>query len=128
MQRSPRYKDVIKEILQFLEKRINFCLAQGIDQKQLFVDPGIGFGKRLEDNLTILNHLYLFKSLALPIFLGVSRKSFIGTIAKAKVEERLPGTVASIIIATFNGADIVRVHDVREIAQALKISDKIVHN
>ena len=128
MQRSPHYKNVIQEVLQFLEKRINFCLTQGIEQRQLFVDPGVGFGKRLEDNLRILNHLYAFKSLELPIFLGVSRKSFIGTIAGAKVEERLPGTVASIIIATFNGADIVRVHDVREIAQAMKISDRIVHN
>jgi dihydropteroate synthase len=125
MQIKPRYKDVVKEILDFLEERVCFCLNQGIDRNQLMVDPGIGFGKRLEDNLDLISRLYEFKSLGLPIFLGVSRKSFIGNIGGVGVEERLPGTLASVVFSILNGADVVRVHDVREVAQAIKIIQRL---
>lgn len=128
MQINPIYNDVVKDILIFLEKRVNFCLTQGINKHQLMVDPGIGFGKKLEDNLVILNRLYEFKSLGVPIFLGVSRKSFIGKIIKEDVGNRLPGTLASIVLSILKGAGILRVHDVKEAAQAIKITTHIVNS
>lgn len=128
MQINPVYKDVVKDILIFLEQRMDFCLAQGINKSQLLVDPGIGFGKRVKDNLLILNRLYEFKSLGVPVFVGVSRKSFIGKITKEEVENRLPGTLASVVISVLKGADILRVHDVKEVAQAIKITGRIINS
>lgn len=125
MQINPVYKDVIKEISKFLEERVNFCLKEGIKREQLMIDPGIGFGKRVEDNLKIINHLEEFKFLDLPIFLGVSRKSFIGKVLKVNIEERLIGTLATIVIAILKGANVLRVHDVKEARQTLKIVEAI---
>ncbi len=121
MQINPTYKDVIKEICKFLEKRVNFCLKEGVKREQLMIDPGIGFGKRVEDNLKIINHLEEFKFLNLPIFLGISRKSFIGKVLNVEVDKRLVGTLAAVVVAVLKGADILRVHDVKEINQAIKI-------
>jgi dihydropteroate synthase len=125
MQINPTYRDVVKEILDFLGERVGFCLKQGVNKNQLMVDPGIGFGKRLEDNLEIINRLYEFKSLGLPIFLGVSRKSFIGKVLGVGVEERLPGTIVGVVLSILRGADVVRVHDVKEVSQAIKIAQKL---
>ena len=121
MQINPTYKDVIKEISKFLEERVNFCLKEGVKREQLMIDPGIGFGKRVEDNLKIINHLEEFKFLNLPIFLGVSRKSFIGKVLNVEVDKRLVGTLATVVVAILKGADILRVHDVKEINQAIRI-------
>ena len=121
MQINPVYKDVIKEISKFLEERVNFCLKEGVKREQLMIDPGIGFGKRVEDNLKIINHLEEFKFLNLPIFLGVSRKSFIGKVLNVDVDKRLVGTLATVVVAILKGADILRVHDVKEINQAVRI-------
>ena len=121
MQINPTYKDVIKEISKFLEKRVSFCLKEGVKREQLMIDPGIGFGKRVEDNLKIINHLEEFKFLNLPIFLGVSRKSFIGKVLNVDVDKRLVGTLATVVVAILKGADILRVHDVKEINQAVRI-------
>ena len=125
MQIRPVYKDVIREIAEFLEERVDFCLKKGIKKEQIIVDPGIGFGKRLEDNLRIINRLDEFKFLNLPVFLGISRKSFIGKILHAKVEERLTGTLAALIVAILKGANILRVHDVKEAVEAIKIVEVI---
>lgn len=129
MQRKPRYKkEVVSEIVDFLERRVTFCGEHGVDKTQLMVDPGIGFGKCLEDNVEIINRLHEFKSLGLPIFLGLSRKSFIGAILGVGVQERLSGTIASSILSLLGGVNVLRVHDVREIHQALCVVDKITNH
>ena len=128
MQVSPSYKDVTAEIIDFFKERLKFCYKKGIKKSQILIDPGIGFGKRIEDNVKIINELYKFKILGLPIFLGLSRKSFIGKILNADTKDRLVGTIAASMISLTNGANILRVHDVRETAQAIKVALKITNN
>ncbi|RKY40824.1 MAG: dihydropteroate synthase [Candidatus Omnitrophota bacterium] len=125
MQIKPFYRDVIGEIAEFLEERVNFCLKRGIKKEQIMIDPGIGFGKRLEDNLRIINRLDEFKFLNLPVFLGISRKSFIGKILRIKIEERLAGTLAALVLAALKGANILRVHDVKEAVEAIRIVEAV---
>ncbi|MDZ4722356.1 MAG: dihydropteroate synthase [candidate division Zixibacteria bacterium] len=121
MQKSPFYDDVISEIDSFFTERIDFCVSHGIDRSKIILDPGIGFGKRLADNLAILNHLSEFRNHGLPILIGLSRKSFISKIhpTEKAADNRLGGSLAGAIIAVQNGANIIRVHDVRETVQAL---------
>ena len=126
MQLNPVYEHVIPEILKQMEGYIGMLKENGVDEEKIIVDPGIGFGKRMEDNLVILHRLYAFKVLGKPILIGVSRKSFIGRILNNNVEERLWGTLAAITIARANGAHILRVHDVKEAKEALKITDAIM--
>ncbi len=126
MQINPQYEDVIGEIIQFLRKRIDFALKKGIGEDRIIIDPGIGFGKRVEDNLRVINELESFKSLGYPILIGASRKSFIGKTLDLDVGERLEGTIASNVIALLNGASIIRVHDVRENFRALKMAHAIL--
>ncbi|HYG78536.1 MAG TPA: dihydropteroate synthase [Planctomycetota bacterium] len=122
MQRRPRYKDVVGEVLQFFRERLKVCADAGIDPKRIWIDPGIGFGKTLEHNLAILNGLSAFKALGRPIVAGVSRKSFIGTLTGEQIpERRVLGSVVAGMLAFENGADILRVHDVAEHAGALKL-------
>ncbi|MBP7088735.1 MAG: dihydropteroate synthase, partial [Candidatus Omnitrophica bacterium] len=128
MQIKPIYKDVIAEIIDFFQERIGYCLANGINESSIFIDPGICFGKRLEDNTTILKGLNKFKILGLPIFLGLSRKSFIGKIINRKPQERLIGTLAATVIAVMQGAKVLRVHDVGETMQTLKVVSSIMNN
>jgi len=128
MQISPKYKDVVEEEIDFFKERLSFCSKKGISRSQILIDPGIGFGKRLQDNTKIINELYKFKIFGVPIFLGLSRKSFIGKIVNVKVDERLVGTIAASVIAVSKGANILRVHDVAQTAQALKIVEKISNN
>jgi dihydropteroate synthase len=123
MQNNPGYASLMDEILQYLQEAIDRALDAGIDRNKIVVDPGIGFGKTLRDNLTILNNLNEFKILGRPILIGTSRKSFIGKILNAKPQDRIFGTVSSSVLAARNGAHIVRTHDVREVSQALKILD-----
>lgn len=126
MQLNPYYDDVIGEILSFLKERIDFAVAKGIKKEKIIIDPGIGFGKQVEDNLNIIKNLSKFKILNCPILIGTSRKSFIGALTNnIPPEERLEGTIASNVIAIMNGADIVRVHDVKEIYKAIKIADAV---
>jgi len=123
MQDSPHYEDCVVEIDEFFEERILFCAEQGIDKSKLILDPGIGFGKQLNDNLTILSRLASFKRHRLPLLVGASRKSFIemlspsGTLA----DKRLGGSIAAAVASVLNGADIVRVHDVAETVEAIKV-------
>jgi len=133
MQRNPYYKDVMGEITSFLEERSRYGIEQGIPRDNIIVDPGIGFGKRtgdgIEDNCTIIRELSRLKKLGFPILVGASRKTFIGNICgddkPLTVDDRLEGSLAAACIAAMNGADIIRVHDVRETKRALKLVDCI---
>lgn len=114
MQNNPYYEDVVEEILIYLNERINFCLAKGIFRERIIVDPGLGFGKRQQDNLMILKKLSEFHSLNMPILLGASRKGFINKIYDSTVEEREAGTLATTALAFSSNIEIVRVHNVIE--------------
>ncbi|MCD6275699.1 MAG: dihydropteroate synthase [Thermoplasmata archaeon] len=126
MQLNPTYEDTVADIIRFLRNRIEFAISKGIEEDKIIIDPGIGFGKRVEDNLVILKNLNSFKSLGKPILIGTSRKSFIGKILNLDIEERLEGTIASNIVAVLKGASIVRVHDVKENIRAIKIAEAIM--
>ena len=122
MQKHPAYRDVISDISAFLEERALFAVESGISRDKRLIDPGIGFGKTVEHNLEILKRLKEFKSLGMPLVVGLSRKSFIGKLLGGiPPQERLAGSVAGGIRAALNGADILRVHDVKETVQALKV-------
>jgi dihydropteroate synthase len=123
MQQNPVYQDVLGEIKTFFQKQITIAQDAGI--QQIIIDPGIGFGKTLQHNLQILHHLDTFTTLGCPLLVGPSRKSFIGTITGRPVNERLEGTIAAIAIAIMNGANIVRVHDVKQCKQAIQVVDAI---
>ena len=125
MQIDPRYTSLIDEILQYLKGAIERAEDAGIGRERIIIDPGIGFGKTQPDNLKIVNHLSEFKILGVPILIGTSRKSFIGKILNTEARNRIFGTVSSCVLAAKNGAHIVRVHDVLEVKQALKISDAV---
>ncbi len=126
MQLNPSYEDTIGEIAKFLRKRIEFALKKGIKEEKIIIDPGIGFGKRVEDNLRILKYLDSFKSLGFPILIGASRKSYMGKLLDLPVEERLESTIASDVIASLKGASIIRVHDVKENLRAIRMMEKIM--
>ena len=123
MQKNPKYNDAVNEIKLLLKKRILAAKKFGI--KDIFIDPGIGFGKTTQHNLQILKRLNEFSELKCPIVIGTSRKSFIGSVTGLPVHERLEGTIASISIAIINGANVVRVHDVKECKRAVQIADVI---
>ena len=119
MQNNPHYDDVIREVSDFLAERITFCNENDINSRRIIVDPGIGFGKRHEDNLMILQHLREFHCLDCVLLLAASRKSFIGRIYESEPSERNSGTLASSAIASQNGAHIVRVHEINNNRQLL---------
>lgn len=125
MQKNPNYEDVVDEILNYLKESIEIAENAGILQNKIIIDPGIGFGKRTEDNLEILKQIKEFKVLGKPILIGTSRKSFIGNILALTVENRLLGTAATCTSSILNGVDIIRVHDVKEMKQIAKIADAI---
>ncbi len=127
MQLNPTYKDVLKEVYAFLEERIEFALKNGISEEQISIDPGIGFGKRLEDNLRIIKNLSFFKKLNKPLLLGPSRKTFIGQILGIEVPaKRDIGTLAVVAFATLAGVDIIRVHAVKEAKEVITVIKAIV--
>lgn len=121
MQENPYYKDVVAEVKDFLAERIAAAQVVGVAQANIWIDPGIGFGKRLEDNLALLKNLDRFISLGCPILIGPSRKSFIGALTGAPVQDRLPGTLASLAVAVSKGASILRIHDVAATRQFLTV-------
>ncbi len=114
MQKDPVYTETMDEITSFLRERVEVGLAVGIPRARMIVDPGIGFGKRLEHNITIVQSLGALNRLGLPVLIGLSRKSFLGEILGLSAADRLTGTIAANAIAIANGADIIRVHDVKE--------------
>ena len=121
MQENPHYTDVVEEIVNELEVCIGRAKSFAIPADRIIIDPGIGFGKRLEDNLLILKHIERFGSLGYMLLIGLSRKSFIGTVTGAGVESRLAGSLAANMYSIMKGAQIVRVHDVKETVQMLEI-------
>ncbi len=125
MQQNPTYEDVVKEIKEYFIERINFAKAQGIEQ--VILDPGIGFGKKLEHNLEILRRIKEFKELGYPILIGASRKSMIGMILNGlPPSERLEGTLAITAYCALNGVDYIRVHDVKENFRVVKVIEAIM--
>ncbi|MEJ2355579.1 MAG: dihydropteroate synthase [candidate division WOR-3 bacterium] len=121
MQKEPHYENVMKEIGEFFEERIEFCLSKGINEDRIILDPGIGFGKRQEDNLTILSKLEEFTSFGFPILIGTSRKSFIGNITGEEAKNRMDASIATAVYSYLKGASIFRVHDVKHTKNALSV-------
>jgi len=122
MQRAPRYGALVPEVRAFLEERGARARRAGIDDRAIAIDPGIGFGKRLEHNLELLAHLNELTALDRPIWVGVSRKSFIGTLTDRPLAERLEGGLAAAAIAVFQGAHVVRTHDVAATVSAVRVA------
>lgn len=128
MQRRPRYKDVVVEVRRYFRERIRRARDAGIARAKIIIDPGIGFGKTLRHNLEILRRLRELKSLGFPLLVGVSRKSFIGALTgKEAPQERIFGTAAAVSLAADRGADILRVHDVAAMADALKVVNAVIN-
>lgn len=119
MQQEPRYSDVVTEVHAFLADRVRVCEAAGIPRERILVDPGFGFGKTLDHNLRLLRHLDRFTGLAAGVLVGISRKSMIGLLLNVPVDDRLSGSLAAAVIALWQGAKIIRTHDVRETVQAV---------
>jgi dihydropteroate synthase len=125
MQDDPLYKDVVAEVTGYLESRVQVCIAAGIQQGSMVVDPGFGFGKTTNHNLVLLKNLNSLEALDLPIMVGLSRKRTVGELTNQPVDRRLHGSVAAAVIAVMNGANIVRVHDVPATVEALKFTDAV---
>ncbi len=125
MQRNPGYEDTVGEIVDWLGARIEFAVAHGIRRSRIIIDPGIGFGKRLSDNLLLIQSLASFRKLNRPILIGPSRKSFIGRVLDVEKNDRLEGTAAAVALSVANGASIVRVHDVRQMGRVVQMTDAI---
>jgi len=125
MQKDVHYNSLFSEILQYLKESIQRAESAGLNPRQIIIDPGIGFGKTVEDNLLIIKNLYEFQILGKPILLGTSRKTFIGKILNTEVGDRLEGTLSSIAIGVLNGAHIIRSHDVLQAKKAIAVADAI---
>lgn len=125
MQKNPKYEDVMGEIISFLKERVGVAVRSGIDRDKIIVDPGIGFGKSIQHNYEIIRRLSELEELNLPIMIGTSRKSFIGFTLDLPVEDRLEGTLATVAATIINGADIIRVHDVKECKRAARMIDAV---
>lgn len=126
MQDDPRYDDVVDDVKAFLVERMEFAVGQGVEEERVWLDPGIGFGKTLEHNLELLRRLRELRELGRPLVVGTSRKSFIGKVDGSDVEDRLGGSIASSVLAAAEGADVLRVHDVAEMAQALAVANAVL--
>jgi len=125
MQTAPNYEHVTNDVISFLVKRVEDCVAAGIARERLIVDPGFGFGKTLEQNCQLMHELNAFKKIDCPVLVGVSRKSMIGQILDAEVNERLLGSVALETLAVWQGASIIRAHDVAAAMDAVKIASAV---
>lgn len=125
MQFNPDYKDVIVEVKQFLKDRVELLISKGISQDRIVIDPGFGFGKSLEHNINMLANFADFSSLGLPVLAGISRKSMLGKITGKDSNERVAASIAAAVMAADRGARIVRVHDVAETVDALKLWETI---
>jgi len=128
MQQKPHYQNVVSDIYGFLTKRIQVCEDKGISKNRIIIDPGFGFGKMLKHNLHLLRELEVFKQSACPVLVGLSRKSMIGNLLHLPIEQRLMGSLALAVMAIERGANIVRVHDVAETVQVVKITEAVLNN
>jgi dihydropteroate synthase len=126
MQKNPTYKNVVREVGRFFEERLEKLNAAGIAADQIVFDPGIGFGKTLEHNLQLLANLRSFTKLRRPLLLGVSRKSFIEKLSGAKLNERLPASLACATLAVASGVQIIRVHDVTETVRSVRMAEAVL--
>jgi dihydropteroate synthase len=126
MQLEPSYDDVVDDVRAFLAERIEAAVDAGVDERRIWVDPGIGFGKTMIHNLELLQRLGELRELGRPIVIGTSRKSFLGRLTGREAHERLGGTIASNVLALAGGADVFRVHDVAEVARALRVAAAIL--
>ena len=128
MQNNPTYDDVLLDIFDFFEKKINFCIKSNLKKESIFIDPGIGFGKNLEHNLRIMSKISTYHSLGCPILIGTSRKRFIEHIVtKFDTPDRTGGTLASVLYGLSQGVQLFRVHNVREINQGILVFNKILN-
>jgi len=125
MQESPSYGDVVVDVRAFLTERLRRAVGAGIEERRIWVDPGIGFGKTVEHNLELIRRLAELRELGRPIVLGTSRKSFIGKLTGRDVDQRLGGTIASNVLGLLNGADLLRVHEVAATRDAIKVAGAI---
>jgi dihydropteroate synthase len=121
MQLNPTYKNVVSEVISFLEERANLIVNEGINKSRIILDPGFGFGKTFEHNIDLLQNIESFQSLNLPILVGLSRKSFIRKILNGDHDDHLSGSISAAILSVLKGARILRVHDIKETQSALKI-------
>ncbi|EGT3622058.1 dihydropteroate synthase [Morganella morganii] len=121
MQQAPHYQNVVREVYAYLEEQVARCTAAGIEKNHIILDPGFGFGKTLAHNYRLLDKLDVFHNLGLPVLAGMSRKSMIGQLMDIPPDERVAGSVACAVIAAMKGAQIIRVHDVKETVQAMKV-------
>lgn len=126
MQEDPRYEDVVADVKAFLAERLDAAVAAGVAEERVWLDPGIGFGKTAAHNLELLRRLGELRELGRPLVVGTSRKSFIGKLDGSAADQRLGGTIASSILAAAEGADVLRVHDVAEMRQALAVAAAIL--
>jgi dihydropteroate synthase len=126
MQENPVYDDVVDDVKAFLAGRLQAALDAGVAEERIWLDPGIGFGKTVDHNLALLRRLGELRELGRPLVVGASRKSFIGAIDGSPVGERLGGSIASSVLAAAEGADVIRVHDVAETAEAMKMAGAIL--
>lgn len=126
MQTNPHYQDLLREVKEFLKERLEEVQAQSIKKEKIIIDPGIGFGKSLKDNLILINNLHFLEEFNRPILVGISRKSFIGKILNLPPQERLEGTIASAILSLIHGAHILRVHDVEAVKKAILVAEAII--
>jgi dihydropteroate synthase len=126
MQDNPVYEDVVVEVREFLAERLRFAVDAGIDEETIWLDPGIGFGKTVEHNLELIARLGELADLGRPIVIGASRKNFIGAITGREVGDRLGGSIATNVLGLANGAEVLRVHDVAETIQAVRVAERII--
>lgn len=126
MQDNISYNDLIDDIKQYFERRCDYALKSGIKKNNIILDPGIGFGKTFNNNFKLLKNLKKFKNMAYPLLIGPSRKAFIGDVLNLPPDERLEGTIATVVAGILNGANIVRVHDVKEIKRAVVVTENIL--
>ena len=127
MQNNPHYENLLYEVKLFLEERIEAAVSGGIKKENIIIDPGIGFGKRQEDNLCLLRNLNFLEELGQPILVGPSRKAFIGGLLTLPPQERIEGSIASALISLLHGANILRIHDVAAVKRAAKVADSIMN-
>ena len=127
MQRAPHYDDVVGEVRAFLEERLAFAVGRGVPEERVWLDPGIGFGKTVDHNLQLLRRLDEIVAIGRPVVVGTSRKSFLGKLTGGKPEDaRLPGTIATNVLALERGATVFRVHDVAQVRDALTVAGATV--
>jgi dihydropteroate synthase len=126
MQENPRYDDVVADVKAFLAERLEAAVAAGIDENRVWLDPGIGFGKTGAHNMELLRRLGELRELGRPLVIGTSRKSFLGKVDGSPADQRLGGTIASSVLAAAEGAEVLRVHDVAEVRQALAVAAAVL--